>query len=523
MFVILSVSEGSQILRFAQNDKYAMGTAMNFDWLSASTVGAHPLILLSIVVALWLYKKFTRRASLAWPRIPTGFISFALILYIAAPQIERLNATNLDLFVDVVATLALYLGVARASVYLLIDYFLERRRHVKVPTITSDLLLAILWFIIIMVILRQKLNFDLASLITTSAILTAVLGFALQDTLGNLFAGLAIQAERPYQIGDWVQLGQFVGQVEGISWKSTKVVTTTRETVYVPNGIISKGAIFNYSQPTPEYIAVMDVGVSYDAPPNRLRRILMEVLTRHPQIMQQRKQEVRVKSFGDHAVIYQLRFWVNNYALENKIKSDIYSHIWYRLRREKIHIPYPTREIVQTQAVDQVTPSNIIEELLESVELFHPLGETARKTLAQRARIQLYGAHEEVVQQGAPGNSLYIILHGRCRVFVWTDKDTSPRPVAVLNPGDFFGEMSLLTGAPRRATVVAEEETECVLIDKADVKDLLLAKPEVAQEISRVLADRQTALKSVMDTQESTAAETNASQILNKIWEFFKT
>ena len=129
---------------------------MNFDWLSASTVGAHPLILLSIVVVLWIYKKFVRRASIAWPRVPTGFISFALLLFIAAPQIERLHNTNLDLFVDVVATLALYLGVARATVYLLIDYFLERRRMVKVPTITSDLLLAILWFIIIMVIVMAR-------------------------------------------------------------------------------------------------------------------------------------------------------------------------------------------------------------------------------------------------------------------------------------------------------------------------------------------------------------------------------
>lgn len=498
-------------------------STMNFDWLSSQTVGSHPLILLGIVIALWLYKKTIRHASLAWPRIPTALISFALLLYVAAPLIERLQNTNIDLFVDVTATLALYLGMARAAVYLLIDYFLERRRHVKIPTITSDLLLAVLWFIIIMVILRQKLNFDLASLITTSAILTAVIGFALQDTLGNMFAGLAIQAEKPYQIGDWVQLGQFIGQVEGISWKSTKVVTTTRETIYVPNGIISKGAIFNYSQPTPEYIAIMDVGISYDAPPNRIRHLLMEVLMRHHQIMQQRKQEVRVKSFGDHAVIYQLRFWVNNYALENKIKSDIYSHIWYRLRRENIHIPFPTREIIQTQPAENATPPNIIEDVLEAVELFQSLGEPARKTLAQRARIQLYGAQEEIVQQGAPGHSLYIIMSGHCRVMVWTDKDTSARPVAVLHPGEFFGEMSLLTGAPRKATVVAEEETECILIDKADVKDLLLAKPDVAQDFSRVLAERHAELKSITEAKSSDEIDTSASQILNKIWEFFKT
>lgn len=496
---------------------------MTLGWLSLERVGAHPLILLGAVIVLWLYKKFSRRAPLLWPRVPTGLISFALILYLFAPLIAKINNTGIDTFIDVAATLALYLGVSRAVVYVLIDYILEQRRHVKIPTITSDLVLAVIWFFTIMVILRNKLNFDLASLITTSAILTAVLGFALQDTLGNLFAGLAIQAEKPYQIGDWVQLSQYTGQVEGISWKSTKIVTTTRETIYVPNSSISKGAIFNYSQPTPEYIAIMDVGVSYDAPPNRVRNVLMEVLTRHPQIMQQRKQEVRIKSFGDHAVVYQLRFWVNNYALENKIKSDIYSHLWYRFRRDKIHIPYPTREVIQTPLVEHATPSNVIEELLDSVELFQPLGESVRKTLAQRARTQLYGIHEEIVQQGAPGNSLYLIISGHCRVFVFAESETAPRPVAILNPGDFFGEMSLLTGAPRTATVVAEEETECLVIDKGDVKDLLLAKPQIVEQLSVALAERQLTLSSVTKVRGPGEAESSAKQILGKIWAFFKT
>lgn len=496
---------------------------MNLDQLLFETVGAHPLILLAVVILLWIYKKSSRRASLLWPRIPTGLVSFALCIYIIAPLVARLHHASLDTALDVTATLALYLGLSRAVVYVMIDYVLEQRRHIKVPTITSDLVLAIIWFFTIMVILRNKLNFDLASLITTSAILTAVLGFALQDTLGNLFAGLAIQAEKPYQIGDWVQLGQYTGQVEGISWKSTKVVTTTRETVYVPNSSISKSAIFNYSQPTPEYIAIMDVGVSYDAPPNRVRNIIMEILTRHPQIMQQRKQEVRIKSFGDHAVIYQLRYWINNYALENKIKSDIYNHLWYRFRREKIHIPYPTREIIQTPLVEHVTPTNVIEELFESVDLFQPLGDAARKTLAQRARTQLYGVHEEIVQQGAPGNSLYLIISGRCRVFVFAESETVPRPVALLSQGDFFGEMSLLTGAPRTATVVAEEETECLVIDKGDVKDLLLAKPQIVEQLSLALAERQIALSSISKTREPGAAESAAKQILGKIWEFIKT
>lgn len=496
---------------------------MNLDWISEHAFVANPIVLIGLLLLLWIYKKAVRRATPIWPRIPTGLVSLALLLYLLAPMVALLHNPVFDTFIDVAALLAFLLGLARAAIYLFIDYILEQRRRVRIPTITSDLFLAVVWFLTIMVVLRNKLNFDLASLITTSAILTAVIGFALQDTLGNLFAGLAIQAERPYQIGDWVQLAQYTGQVEGISWKSTKIMTTTRETVYIPNSSISKGAIFNYSQPTSEYIATMDIGVSYDTPPNRVRRVLLDVLVRHPQIMQQRKQEVRVKAFGDHAVIYQLRFWVNNYALADKIKGDLSSHIWYRFRREKFHIPFPMREIVQAEPSAPVTSVTAIEDALESVELFQPLGDVARKKLAQNVRSNLYGSHEEIVQQGAPAHSLYIIISGRCRVFVSADKTTPPKPIATLGPGDFFGEMSLLTGAPRSATVVAEEETECVVINKNDVKELLLAKPEIAQELSRLLAERQAALSEATASHASTEMASRSQQILGKIWAFLKT
>lgn len=496
---------------------------MDFSWISEHAFVTHPIVLVAALILLWIYKKTVRRAGPGWPRIPTTLISWALILYLLAPLVARLGNDSFDTFIDVAALLALLLGMARAAIYFFIDYVLEQRRRVRIPTITSDLLLAIVWFLTIMVVLRNKLNFDLASLITTSAILTAVIGFALQDTLGNLFAGLAIQAERPYQIGDWVQLAQYTGQVEGISWKSTKIVTTTRETVYVPNSSISKGAIFNYSQPTPEYVATMDIGVTYDVPPNRVRRVLLDVLLRHPKIMLQRKQEVRIKAFGDSAIIYQLRFWVNNYALADKIKGDLSTHIWYRFRREKFHVPYPMREIIQAEPPIAVTSACAVEEALESIDLFQPLGDVARKKLAQSVRTSLYGSHEEIVQQGAPAHSLYVIISGHCRVFVATEKGAAPKPIALLGPGDFFGEMSLLTGAPRSATVVAEEETECVVINKNDVKGLLLAKPEIAQELSRLLAERQAALSEATASHTPAEIASRSQQILAKIWDFLKT
>ncbi|PIR21244.1 MAG: hypothetical protein COV45_00430 [Deltaproteobacteria bacterium CG11_big_fil_rev_8_21_14_0_20_47_16] len=495
---------------------------MNFNLLSYEVFSTHPLTLFGILLLVWLYKKLCKPFPYL-PKIPTGLITIALLLYILNHLVRPLENAPLELFIEVAALVALCLGTIRIVVYLVINYFLEQRRKVKVPTITTDLVLGILWFFTVMVILRQRLNFDLTSLVTTSAVLTAVIGFAMQDTLGNFFAGLAIQAEQPYQIGDWVQIEQHTGEVMGISWRSTRVLTTKRESIDIPNSIISKSAVFNYSKPTPEYIATLELGLAYDAPPNKVRTILLDVLSIHPQILQQRRQEVRVRAFSDFSVTYQIRFWINNYALENKIKSDILNHAWYHLRRAGIRIPFPVREIIQTQTAPHVTPISRVEELLDSIDLFDALGDDGRKILAKRVRTELFGSQEEIVQQNDPGNSLYVIVHGSCRIFVTPSGSTEQRPVAELQAGDFFGEMSLLTGAVRTATVIAEEDTECIVVSKDDVKDLLLAKPEIAQELSKVLAQRQAELDSLQTQKKHVATENAAVQLLNKIWDFIKS
>lgn len=494
---------------------------LTFNWTFLEHIDGHPVVIVSLLVLIWLYQKLLRRVT-RWPKIPFTLVKVALVLFlISYVVITPLHNPSLDRFFDVTSTLALYLGILRAIVYIIVDFIVIERHGVLVPAITSDLVLGIVWFLAIMVILRQKLDFDLASLITTSAILTAVLGFALQDTLGNLFAGLAIQAEKPYQLGDWVKLNDYTGRVDGISWKSTKIVTTARQTVYIPNGAISKSAIFNYSQPTSEYIATMDVGISYDNPPNQVRRILLDVMSQHSQILHERQSDVYIKTYADSSITYQLRFWVNNYATENRIRSDLQYHIWYRFRREGVKIPFPTREVIQAESKPHVTAPSALEEVLESVDFLSPLDEAARKLLATRVHTQLFGAQEEIVRQGSPGNSLYIILSGQCRIYV-TTSDGSLKPVAVLKQGDLFGEMSLLTGEDRSATVIAEEETKCLVVCKEDVKDILLAKPEIAKELSKLLAARQAELSKIVQKPVEGTPETRAEAILGKIWEFFK-
>lgn len=492
-----------------------------FDWTFLERIGGHPFIVLGLLLAIWLYQKLCRRFTRC-PRVPLGMVTLALLLFLIEPFIAQIGNAKLTQSTDVISTLALYLGILRAAVFFVVDYILQQRRGIKVPSITSDLVLTIVWFLAIMVVLRQKLDFDLASLITTSAILTAVIGFALQDTLGNLFAGLAIQAEHPFQLGDWVQLGQHIGRVEGISWKSTKVVTTNRETVYIPNSNISKAAIFNYSQPTPEYIATMSIGLSYDAPPNQVRHMLLDVISQHPQILHDRQSEVRIQSFADSSILYQLRFWVNNYATADKIKNDLFNHIWYRCQREAIRIPYPVREMIQATPKNTAPATSAIEELLDSIELFSAITEEDRKLMAGRVHTQLFGAGEEIVKQGSPGETLYIILHGQCRILVSINGGPN-KPVAILKQGDFFGEMSLLTGEPRAATVIAEEETRCLIVCKDDVKDILLAKPEITKELSKVLAQRQAEISGLSQAQHDATKETRSQQILGKIWDFLKT
>ena len=383
------------------------------------------------------------------------------------------------------ARLVLVLAVVNAVVALAANKWRDDRPSDRFPGIVQDAAVIALFMAIGTVLLREQL-------LTTSAVGAVVLGFALQDTLGNLFAGLAIQIEKPFRVGHWVQIEDREGQVHEITWRATKLRTKGGQFLIVPNSVIAKEPVLNFSEPTVPTRVEVEVGASYTTPPNDVKRAVHEAIANAPLAMRTPEPQVVIKAFGASSIDYLALFWIEDYAADRLARDQVRTNIWYTFRRYNIEIPFPIQIQYERDEEPVRTDAHVASaaDQLGSVDLFATQPPEARQRLATVARHHLFAAGEAMVRQDAAGDSMFVLLSGQARVTL----EPSGREVAVIPAGGFFGEMSMLTGDRRTATVRAIDDTHALEISAADFRELAVANPAVLDYISSVVTTRRTGL-----------------------------
>ena len=482
------------------------------------------ILLSAILVGYYLFARYKKHEF----RLPIGLFLCLFLTNAAIVVVGHYDLRSAVSSLETISTAFLAMAILRFFVFIVVDYLMRYKKLAPVPLITRDIGLIVLYAIIILLILRYKANVDLTSLITTSAVLTAIIGLALQDTLGNLFAGIVLQMEKPYHIGDWVCFDTYTGRVVGMTWKSTRVITRENEMVTIPNNVIAKSHILNYSQPDPTHIATLDIGTSYSDPPNNVREAILSTIAEHPSVARVPSPEIRVKKYNDFSVDYQVRFFLSDFENEERIKSHILNQIWYRFRRDGITIPFPIRTI------QQVTPNPEKEEteknnktktahtVLKNIDIFSPLTDEDFAKLALRVRFETFSSDEVIIQEAASGKSMYVILRGECNVTI-KQGGYAEHTVATLKENQFFGEMSLLTGEPRTATVRAKTDIVTLRIEKEDIEDIMNTHPAVATSMSEILAARKEDLAAQKEglAKDVKKEKNMAAELLKKIKTFF--
>ena len=429
--------------------------------------------------------------------LPFGF----LIAYFALGAIYHFMGhlpiiAEYEKWIRVASSIVLSWAVIRLTFAIFVELPLKYWKQTEIPNITRDFILLICYAILFLIVLRTRGDVNLTGLITTSAALTVVIGLAAQTTLGNFFSGLVLQMEHPFSIGDWITYGSHTGRVVGITWKSTRIITRDNVLIYLPNNEMSNGILANYSKPDRRVICRLNIGLEYGAPPNKVRKVILDVVHQHPKVLSKPRPQVRLISFDDFSINYEIRFWHNNYTNDPQIKADVNNQLWYALKRQGIIIPFPIRDVQHAhierrqKKKDRKQLSMQIMVLLENVPLLVPLSEEDRKKIAHEATIQDYGSGEIIVRLGEPGSSLYIILDGACEVLLEREGQTTKK-MATINKGDFFGEMSLLTGETRSATVKALEYATVIRVDKTLFSEIIASNPDIPEQIGSIMAQRQ--------------------------------
>ncbi len=386
-------------------------------------------------------------------------------------------------------------GVVRSI--LAVALWVLRFRSTPIPKIIRDVIAFSLYVLTSVPILRTQLDIDLTGLLATSAILSVVLGLALQDTLGNLFAGLSLQLERPFQVGDYVTVEEHTGRVVQLAWRATRIETARREIVTLPNNVIAKKAVLNFSHGLQPVAVDVDIGLSYGAAPNHVRTVVLDVLREIPLLLQQPPPRCRARGFDDSALRYRIRFYVADFAQSENVKDEVFSRLWYRFAREKIEIPYPQRVLHFPTDSSRPEPVEPVGELLSSVDLFSMLSSAEREKIAREVQLRRFGKGERIISEGAAGHTFYLVSSGE--VSVRTGK--AEAEVARLKRGEYFGEMSLLTGEMRSATVVALEDSVLLELERGSFARLFENQPNLAEQLSAQLAQRRSQLEALAPVQ----------------------
>jgi len=413
-----------------------------------------------------------------------------------------------------------YLGV-RALRVVLFELVFRLRRGYEAPTLVKNIFSIVVFTILFVVIFNWLYpTVNLGALFTTSAIFGVILGLALQDTLGNFFAGISLHADRPFQVGDVIAVGpqKHTGVVESISWRAIKIRTFQNHVVLISNSSAAKEAIEVCPRNNLNARLVYFSALYSDSPAKAIH-IVRESVRETENVSDKITPIVRIRNLGDSGVEYEVKYWLDDYARYNDTDALVRQRIWYAFRRAGLTFNFPTRTIElerKSRRGPVESDQSALIERLAAVDIFAPLSvdETAR--LARASVSHVFAPGETVIRAGDAGASMFVVHNGRVQVQI--SESGHVRTVAMLNEGDFFGEMALFTGEPRTANVVAVEETEVLEIGHEAMKTLFDTNPDLVEALSYIISERR---KALAEGPAGAGVEDESEGILASIKRFF--
>lgn len=385
------------------------------------------------------------------------------------------------------------------------DFYFEKKRQTPIPQFLREVLAGIIFLIVLLFVLSYGYHAEaqLKGLLAGSGVIAIILGFAGQNLFAGIIGGISIQINRPYKVGDWLKVGETYGEVREINWRSTRLCTNDDIYLDIPNNEMVSHQIVNLHYPTEVHAMRIRVGVDYTVPPNRVKDALGRAAQRAKNVLPNPPVRVFLVDFSDYAMTYEIKFYMGNHSRINETNDSVRTNVWYELKRQGITIPFPIR----TLHVERKKAPPVQEDQAEAVSilrgepLFECLSEEQLGQMVNQARLKLFGRGEPVIEEGAAGESMFVMLRGAANVFV--SKNGSKIQVATLRAGDCFGEMSLLTGEPRSATVRADGDCYVMEIGKPVMGKVLSDAPTCMEQLSQLLAQRRMETEGILKEAKS--------------------
>jgi potassium-dependent mechanosensitive channel len=458
----------------------------------------------------------------------------------------------LALFAFIVARL-LSEGIKRS---LLVRMGLDRGSREAISTIISYIF-ATLGCIFVL----QGAGINLTSLTVLAGVVGIGFGFGLQNLASNFISGLTLLFEQQIRVGDFIEIDTLLGTVETISIRSTIIKTIDGLFVIIPNIKFVETNIINWSYRDPRCRLRIPVGVAYGTDPVLVTEALLVAARMESNVLSHPSPKVWFRGFGDNALNFELLVWIDQPQESDAIKSAVNFLIDHELRHRNIEIPFPqqdlwlrnpqeltklfslnkdndiistgkvfpqnTKHSAETKSNGSVSeskkqgpksPNNwTLRDLLRRVTYFEQCTDLELRQLIEYGYRQLFPAGQVVCKENDPGDSFYIILSGSVEVL----SQKADQYIATLHEGEFFGEISLLLGTPRTATVRTSEDAILFVVERHDLQKLLEEQPNLADQIAQKLSERQQALRDLGLLDDGSLEQTPFIKIRKRIQVLF--
>jgi small-conductance mechanosensitive channel/CRP-like cAMP-binding protein len=489
-----------------------------------------PFILLLLVITLPLVKRapaatnFRSRVRLAV--LLVGFHLLFLPMTGVAIALHAGVAKDFRLLGSIAGAMG---GVALAG--LLLFGVLAPRMRLALPRIVQDIAIAAVSIFAVFGT-AARAGVDLTGIVATGAVVTAVIGLALQDTLGNVVGGLALQLDNTVRVGDWIRVLEVTGRVVEIRWRSTSIETPAWETVVLPNSVLTRSQVTvlgRRSGESPRVRSSTTFSVDFRTPPTQVIEVVLRALNTHPidNLADNPPIECLLTDVNDSAARYTVRFWILDPGRDESTDSVVRTRIYFALKRAGIphalpaHALFVTEDSRERQLYKEEAERARRAAALAEISLLRDLSAAERLELTDSLQHAPYAKGEVLTRQGSEAHHLYLVTKGR--VSVRSKQGMAEREIAQMGPGEFFGEMSLLTGQPRSATIVALTEVECYRLPADAFRKLLERRDDLAAKIASQLAERRVALNSSNEqlTDRNSLVEVEERDLLAKIRTWF--
>ncbi|MBD2424043.1 mechanosensitive ion channel family protein [Cyanobium sp. FACHB-13342] len=476
-----------------------------------------------VLASLWTVRRLFKRQLLPPPpwRIPTAAVLLTCVQEGILAAIPQAATSPLGLSVNVLSSFAWLVLITWATLELPPCWGVGR----PVPRIIRDLINLTLAALLTGITLHQN-KINLVGLLTTSAVLTAVLGLAAQETLKDLLGGLSMQISSPYHEGDWIEIEGVGGTVHSITLMNTELISIDGSHLIIPNSKAVE-ALIRRLRPRDPIGNVFSIGLDYNHPPAKAIALILEILQQHSAVLKSPPPKVWVDRFAESSIEYKILVFQEetSEASRAELRGQILQHLWYALQRDGRKIPFPVVELRQHEPAeaDEREPlpdADARAQLLASNPLFIHLSEKEQYALAEMTRCLYFAPGETVVKEGEMGDCLYQVISGSLEVLKFSPgSQNQDLRVAILEPNSVFGEMTLCTDAPRHATVRTISESLLLEVERRDLVPLLENNPALLEQLGQLVSSRQAKLEELNEA----SAPVFTSRLINKMRSLFSS